>query len=163
LLHGHYSASSLLRTQPIPSRLRPTSRCLRLYGFPAPAISRRGEKGLSSCSASPCHRAVPTNPAEVAGRISPCDTPCCLRPKSEGSAFGFKHSRGHMGSLALRPGHSLTILEDGFVNRLQDIQFPSCLLFKLRGFGLLPRWDSHPQVDASLCWTHTNLCKLCIF
>ena len=61
-----------------------------------------------------------------------------------------------MGSLALRPGHSLTILEDGFVNRLQDIQFPSCLLFKLRGFGLLPRWDSHPLVNASLCWTHTS-------
>ena len=60
-----------------------------------------------------------------------------------------------MGSLALRPGDSLTILEDGFVNRLQDTQFPSCLLFKLRGLGLLPRWDSHPLVDASLHWTHT--------
>jgi hypothetical protein len=27
-----------------------------------------------------------------------------------------------MGSLALRPGDSLAILEDGFVNRLQDVQ-----------------------------------------
>ena len=44
-----------------------------------------------------------------------------------------------MGSLALRPGDSLTILEDGFVNRLQDVQLPSLLLFKLRGLGLLPR------------------------
>jgi hypothetical protein len=33
---------------------------------------------------------------------------------------------------------------DGFVNRLQDAQFPSFLLFKLRGFELLPRWDFHP-------------------
>jgi hypothetical protein len=33
---------------------------------------------------------------------------------------------------------------DGFVNRLQDFQFPSFLLFKLRGFELLPRWDFHP-------------------
>ena len=49
-----------------------------------------------------------------------------------------------MGSLALRPGDSLTILLDGFVNRLQDFQFPSFLLFKLRGFELLPRWDFHP-------------------
>jgi hypothetical protein len=49
-----------------------------------------------------------------------------------------------MGSLALRPGGSLTILLDGFVNRLQDFQFPSFLLFKLRGFELLPRWDFHP-------------------
>jgi len=51
-----------------------------------------------------------------------------------------------MGSLALRPGDSLTILEDGFVNRLQDVQLPSLLLFKLRSLGLLPRWDSHPLV-----------------
>ena len=49
-----------------------------------------------------------------------------------------------MGSLALRPGGSLTILLDGFVNRLQDFQSPSFLLFKLRGFELLPRWDLHP-------------------
>jgi len=35
-------------------------------------------------------------------------------------------------------------LIDGFVNRLQDFQFPSFLLFKLRGFELLPRWDFHP-------------------
>ena len=31
-------------------------------------------------------------------------------------------------SLALRPGDSLTILHDGFVDRLQTIQFPSWLL-----------------------------------
>jgi hypothetical protein len=43
-----------------------------------------------------------------------------------------------MGSLALRPGDSLTILEDGFVNRLQDVQFPSFLLFKLRGLDSYP-------------------------
>jgi hypothetical protein len=51
-----------------------------------------------------------TNPAEVFRRISPCDGPCCLRPKSEGSAFGLQYFRGYMGSLALRPGDSLTIL-----------------------------------------------------
>jgi hypothetical protein len=33
---------------------------------------------------------------------------------------------------------------DGFVDRLQDYQFPSFLLFKLRGFELSPRWDFHP-------------------
>ena len=43
-----------------------------------------------------------------------------------------------MGSLALRPGDSLTILLDGFVNRLQDSQFPSFLLFKLRGLNSYP-------------------------
>jgi hypothetical protein len=43
-----------------------------------------------------------------------------------------------MGSLPLWPGDSLTILTDGFVNRLQEFQFPSFLLFKLRGFDFFP-------------------------
>ena len=34
-LHGHYSASSLLRTHPPPSRRRPTSRLRRLYDLPS--------------------------------------------------------------------------------------------------------------------------------
>ena len=38
-----------------------------------------------------------------------------------------------MGSLALRPGDSLTILKDGFVSRLQITWFPSCLRLKLQG------------------------------
>ena len=50
-LHGHYSASSLIQTRPNPSRLPPTSRCHRLYGFPVPPISQRGEEGFSSCLA----------------------------------------------------------------------------------------------------------------
>ena len=58
-----------------------------------------------------------------------------------------------MGSLALRPGDSLTILEDGFVNRLQDFQFPSFLLFKLRGLdsypgGTLTHCSCQPSLDA---------------
>jgi len=51
-----------------------------------------------------------TNPAEVSRRISPCDAPCYLRLICEGSAFGLQYFRGLMGSLALRPGDSLTIL-----------------------------------------------------
>ena len=43
-----------------------------------------------------------------------------------------------MGLLALRPGDSLTILVDGFVNGLQDVQFPSFLPFKLRGLDSYP-------------------------
>jgi len=86
-------------------------------------------------------------------RISPCDAPCCLRPKSEGSAFGLQYFRGHMGSLALRPGDSLTILLDGFVNRLQDFQLPSFLLFKLRGLdsypgGTFTHCSCQPSLDA---------------
>src|SRR5215510_9951242 len=36
----------------------------------APSISRSGEDGFSSCSACPCHRAVPNHPAGVSRRIS---------------------------------------------------------------------------------------------
>jgi len=60
-----------------------------------------------------------------------------------------------MGSLALRPGDSLTILEDGFVNRLQNGKFPPHPTIQATGLGLLPRWDFHPLVHASLRWTHT--------
>ena len=49
-----------------------------------------------------------------------------------------------MGSLALRPGDSLTILEDGFVNRLQNGKFPPHPAIQATGPGLLPRWDFHP-------------------
>jgi hypothetical protein len=60
-----------------------------------------------------------------------------------------------MGSLALRPGDSLTILLDGFVNRLQDVQFPSFLLFKLRGLdsypgGTFTHCSCQPSLDAHL-------------
>src|ERR1700731_4809094 len=60
----HCSASSLLRTLPSPSPLRPTSRFSRLYGLPAPPFSRREEEGFSSCSARPCHRAAATTPSK---------------------------------------------------------------------------------------------------
>jgi hypothetical protein len=58
-----------------------------------------------------------------------------------------------MGSLALRPGDSLAILVDGFVNRLQDSQFPSFLLFKLRGLdsypgGTFTHCSCQPSLDA---------------
>jgi hypothetical protein len=60
-----------------------------------------------------------------------------------------------MGSLALRPGDSLAILVDGFVNRLQDAQFPSFLLFKLRGLdsypgGTLTHCSCQPSLDAHI-------------
>ena len=63
-LRGHYPASSLLRTRPPPSRLQPISRGHRLYGLPAPPISRRDEEGFSSCSTCPGHRAVAPTPPE---------------------------------------------------------------------------------------------------
>src|ERR1035438_2363358 len=68
-LRGHCSASSLLRTQPPPSRLWPTSRFRRLYGLPCSddfAPGRGGLLQLLSMSLSPCCR---FHPAEVTIRI----------------------------------------------------------------------------------------------
>jgi hypothetical protein len=58
-----------------------------------------------------------------------------------------------MGSLALRPGDSLAILVDGFVNGLQDAQFPSFLPFELRGLNFYPggtptHCSRQPSLDA---------------
>jgi hypothetical protein len=58
-LRGHYPASQLLRTRPTPSRLRPLSRCPRLYGLPCSAdfaTGRGGSLQLLSASLSPCRR-----------------------------------------------------------------------------------------------------------
>jgi hypothetical protein len=44
-----------------------------------------------------------------------------------------------MGLLALRPDNSLTILKDGFVNRLQNGKFLSHPAIQATGLGLLPR------------------------
>jgi hypothetical protein len=63
-----------------------------------------------------------------------------MLPSPENGRLGLRVSvlSGPYGFTALRPGDSLTILLDGFVNRLQDVQFPSFLLFKLRGLDSYP-------------------------
>src|ERR1039458_8216804 len=80
LLGEHYSASSLVRTPPPPSPLRPTSRVLRLYGLPCSGVFAPGGGGLlqlRSASLSPCCR---YHPAGVEGRVSPVyGPPYCLR------------------------------------------------------------------------------------
>jgi hypothetical protein len=69
----------------------------RLYGRLAPSISRWGEDGFSSCSACPCHRAIPNPPRRsVASHQPVCGAPCCLRPEPGGSASGAIFCRGHL-------------------------------------------------------------------
>src|SRR6266581_9798673 len=61
-LHGHYPASSLLRTRPPPSRRQPISRGHRLYDRPASADFAAGRGGLLQlldASVSPCCRSQP--------------------------------------------------------------------------------------------------------
>ena len=101
-LHRYY------RAPPTPSRLPPISRCLRLYGFPAPPISRRDEEGFSSCLAHPCHRAVASTPPEwlaasVSLRRSMLPSPYGCRL----GLWGYSFSRPLLRSLSLRPDGSL--------------------------------------------------------
>src|SRR5512135_388731 len=145
-LRGRYPASPLLRAHPPPSRLRPTSRGVRLYGRACSAAFAGGAR-----RASPVTRhvlvTVPSLPPRRSGspRQPTCDDPCGLRLTTEGSASGvFILSGPPMRSLSLRPGDSLTIPRMAFVNGLQDIRFPSCLPFELRGVGCYPGGaDSH--------------------
>src|SRR5438445_628246 len=65
-LHGHYPASSLLRTRPPPSRRRTISRDPRLYARPASADFAAGRGGLLQlldAAASPCCRSKPRRSA----------------------------------------------------------------------------------------------------
>ncbi len=68
-LHGRYPASSLLQTQPPPSRLQTLSRCYRLYALPCSADFSMGRGRLLQLlgvSLSPCY---PYHPAGVGNRI----------------------------------------------------------------------------------------------
>ena len=104
-LRGHYSASSLLRTQPPPSRLRPTSRFRRLYGLPCSddfAPGRGGLLQLLGMSLSPCCR---FHPAEVnirIGQSSAAHAAFALRLKARPS--GILIFEATTRSLLLRPG-----------------------------------------------------------
>jgi hypothetical protein len=124
-------------------------------GYTASLLRRflgRDEEGFSSCLARPCRRAVPnTPPKRLAASVS-CDDPCCLRPKTGGSTFGFEFSRPPMGLLALRPSDLLTILKMalsiGFrssVSFLSAIQATGLLTFAPVGLS--------PTEHASLSWT----------
>src|SRR5204863_2459453 len=63
----------------------------------APAISRRGEEGFSSCSACPCHRAVASTPPKWTNRISQISAShAAFALTVAGSAFGDFHFRGHV-------------------------------------------------------------------
>ncbi len=134
-LHGRYPASSLLRTRPPPSRLRPTSR-----GMPVirPTWLRRFLGGTRT--ASPVAQRIlatllplPPRRSESTRRSGFVD-PCCLRLITEGSASGVQFVSGPpMGSLALRPGDSLTIPRMALSVGFRTFGFPPCLRLKRQG------------------------------
>jgi hypothetical protein len=106
-LRGHYSASSLLRTQPPPSRLWPTSRFRRLYGLPCSddfAPERGGLLQLLSMSLSPCCRFHPAELNIRIGQSSAAHAAFALRLKARPSETLIFEAT--MRSLLLRPGDS---------------------------------------------------------
>ena len=134
LLHGHCSASSLIRTHPPPSRLRSISRLSRLYDLPCSGDFSPGRGGLLQLlgvSLPPCCRFHPAE-AKVPHR-SDFGAPCCLRPTVAGSALGFTHFRGHIRVHCCYGPVARDLPEGDLVDRLQSLWFPSTLLSKLRG------------------------------
>jgi hypothetical protein len=105
-LRGHCPASSLLSTRLTPSRLRPLSRCPRLYGLPS---FRRFRSGTRRVSPVAQHVLVTmpsiTTPPECPS-ASVCSVPCCLRQVIAGSASRAESFKATSRSLALRPGDS---------------------------------------------------------
>src|SRR2546430_13094952 len=91
-LHGHYPASSLLRTRPPPSRRRPISRGHRLYdrlGSADFAAGRGGLLPLLDASSSPCCRSEPR-------RSAPPRQPNFVGPSYLRGGIDLSASRGGM-------------------------------------------------------------------
>src|SRR4051794_21700436 len=105
----------------------------------------RGEEGFPSCSACPRHRAVATTPPERIASSANLRRSVLPSPDDRGLGLRGLHNFGATCAFTLVTARRLAHHpEDGFVNGLQDIRFPSCLPFKLRGVGYYPGGtDSH--------------------
>jgi hypothetical protein len=124
-LHGHCSASSLIRTHPPPSRLRSISRLSRLCDLPCSGDFSPGRGGLLQLlgvSLPPCCRFHPAE-AKVPHR-SDFGAPCCLRPTVAGSALGFTHFRGHIRVHCCYGPVARDLPKGDLVDRLQNLGFP---------------------------------------
>ena len=142
-----------------PSRRRLV--CSRLPGCagytiaPAPPIYRWDEDGFSSCSACPGHRAAPTTPPEWTNASVRIRQSMLPSPESGGLGLRFTFfSRPPLGSLALRPGDSLTIprmaLSIGFISFVSSTNaIQATGLLTLAPVGLTP------TEQTSLRWTHS--------
>ena len=155
-LHGHYSASLLLRTRPPPSRLQPPSRCCRLYDLPCSDDFSPGRGRLLQflgVSLSPCCR---FHPAEMNSRVGQCSTvhaAFALRLRARPSDLLTFEATTR--SLLLRPGDSLIspreILSMGF--RILVSLHPA---IQTTGLLTLAPAGLFPAEHTSLYWTHNR-------
>src|SRR5712664_4014452 len=153
-LHGHYPASSLLRTRPPPSRLRSTSRGRRLYDLPDSADFATGRGGLLQLldtSWSPCCR---SHPAGGHRRTSqPATTPAAFAPNPRARPPGFGLSGPPVRSLALRPGDSLTLLPRAWSMGFRALVSLRPAIRVTGPLALAPAGLT-PAERVSLHWTH---------
>ena len=92
--------------------------------YPAPAISRRGEEGFSSCSACPGHRAGAITPPKWSSRlVQPSAAHAAFAERMPARPSGLALSGPPLRSLSLRPDDSQSPQGDS-VDRLQDVGFP---------------------------------------
>ena len=151
-LSGHYSASSLLRTHPPPSRLQPLSRCFRLYGLPCSGDFSPGRGGflqLLGTPLSPCRR---YHPAGGTQRIS------LLRRVLQSSLQTYKLDLRILISRLrhVRCRYSLVTRDhpfDGLVGRLQGLGLPPPC-YPSYGVPTFTPVGLTPTECASLRWTH---------
>src|SRR6059036_1090974 len=153
-LHGHYPASSLLRTRPPPSRLPPTSRVRRLYGLPDSAAFATGRGGLLQLldvSWSPCCRSHPAGGVRLVGQLSTDPAAFAPNPWARPPEFGL--SGPPLRPLALRPGDSLTTPT---VASSMGFRASVSLRPAIRVTGLLALAPAGlpPAEHISLHWTH---------
>jgi hypothetical protein len=109
----------------LPLVFPPSSRCFRLYGFVLHPFLEWDEEGLSSRFVCLCHRAAALTPPEWT--IASVSLRPSMLPSLDGRELGLWgkcFSRPYLHSLALRPDDLLTILTDGFVDRLQKFGSP---------------------------------------
>jgi hypothetical protein len=110
-LHGHYSASLLLRTPPPTSRFPSTSWGRQLYEVPSASASFPGGRGgllqLLSVSLPPCCRYHPAKVWRRFGQFAPPHAAFAQMLKAQPLEF---FSRPPVRSFPLRPGDSLTAL-----------------------------------------------------
>ena len=131
LLHRRYPASTLIPTQPPPSRLRPTSRGHRLYELPCSAdfsVGRGRLLQLLSVSLSPC---CPYHPAGVSHRFS--------QNATVDTAFA-RHQQARPPEFISCRGHLWVHFRCGPVTRSPSLSM--ALLFGFRSFGFPPVCES---------------------
>ena len=159
-LHGRYSASSLLRTQPPPSRLRPTSRFRRLYGLPCSGDFSPGRRRASPVARHVLVTVLSLPPRRSVGAAS-IRFRLRMLPSPSGWGLGLRGyslSRPLLRSLLLRPGDSSSpavALSIGFrvlVSRHPAIQATGLLIVAPAGLS--------PAEHASLRWTHSRVLRV---